>query len=109
MTNHKNKHSKRLGQIFAEVSINDAARAAVNAARLWGGAVVVTMDDAGMIYAWAADTTESNAQIERDPSSWVCFREINNNTAASRTEMMQLIAEDIQVRNNERMGARVAA
>lgn len=109
MTHHKNKHSKRLGRVFAEVSINDAARAAVNAARLWGGAVVVTMDDTGIICAWAADSVESNAQIERYPNSLAGKYEINNNTAASRTEMMQLIAEDIQVRNNERMGFREAA
>lgn len=102
-------NAKQLGTIFAEISIDDAARAAVNAARLWGGQVIVTVDDDNRCTARAPDMTDTDRYLRECPWAMVGAYDVTSNSAESRRKIAVHIAEDIWEHVRLKSSARVAA
>ena len=102
-------NAKQLGTIFSEISIDDAARAAVNAARLWGGQVIVTVDDDNRCTARAPDMTDTDRYLRERPLALIGAYDVTSNSAESRRKIAVHIAEDIWEHVRLKSSARVAA
>lgn len=101
--------AKQLGTLFAQISIDDAAKAAVNSARLWGGAVIVTVDDDRRCTARAQDMADTDRYLRECPWALVGAYDVTSNSAESRRRVAVQIAEDIWEHERLKSCAMVAA
>lgn len=95
--NHTQDTTRALGTLFADTSIDQAARKVVRAAVTWGGLVVVVVDPAGKVTAHMAGMTATNRLVALMPWAVVGTYSVTSDDpkSAAMREIRAQIAEDI--------------
>ena len=94
---HTQEHQRAFGVLFADLSIDQAARKVCRAAVSWGGVAVVFVDAAGRCSAAMAGTKETQRMVDRNMWAVVGTYHVTCDDTKSKAyrDTRDLIAEDI--------------
>ena len=95
-TGRRSDHVRQFGRIFADLSVDQAARKCVRAAVSWGGNVVVFVDQTGLCSALIGGTGATDKAVKAAPGDFVgAYSVTHDDYRRASNESRELIAWDI--------------